>query len=67
MRVRYYVKSAFLYAHLIMYYVMALSVRGHFSFPDFFFFFAIFAATALKLDLLLCSKDLQFHFAFQCD
>jgi hypothetical protein len=28
---------------------------------------AIFAATALKLGLLLCSKELQFQFAFQCD
>jgi hypothetical protein len=26
-----------------------------------------FAATALKFGLLLCSKELQFHFAFQCD
>jgi hypothetical protein len=36
-----------------------------FSFPD--FFFSIFAAIALKLGLLLCSKELQFQFAFQCD
>jgi hypothetical protein len=30
-------------------------------------FFAIFAAIALKLGLLLCSKEVQFQFAFQCD
>jgi hypothetical protein len=41
------------------------AVRGHFSFPD--FFFAVFAATALKLGILLCSKELQFQFAFQHD
>jgi hypothetical protein len=34
------------------------SVRGHFSFPT---FFVIFGATALKLDLLLCSKKFQFQ------
>jgi hypothetical protein len=30
-------------------------------------FLAIFAATALKLGSLLCSKELQFQLAFQCD
>jgi hypothetical protein len=30
-------------------------------------FFTIFAAVALKLGLLLCSKELQFQFAFWCD
>jgi hypothetical protein len=48
-------------------YVMALSfrasVRGHFSFAD--FFGAIFGCSALKLGLLLCIKELQFQFAFQ--
>jgi hypothetical protein len=30
-------------------------------------FFAIFAAIALKLNLLFCSKELQFQFVFRCD
>jgi predicted Rdx family selenoprotein len=30
-------------------------------------FFAIFAAIALKLGSLLCSKELQFQYTFQCD
>jgi hypothetical protein len=55
----------FLYARRKMGHIMALSVCGHFSFPD--FFGAIFATIALKLGLLLCSKELQIHFAFQCD
>jgi hypothetical protein len=41
------------------------SVRGHFSFPD--FFYAIFAANGLKLGVLLCSQELLFQFAFWCD
>jgi hypothetical protein len=43
---------------VLSYGVVHLSVRGHFSFPD--FFFAIFAATALKLGLLLCSIELLY-------
>jgi hypothetical protein len=42
---------------------MALSVRL-WSFQFSGLFFAISAATALKLGLLLCSKEFQFTFEF---
>jgi hypothetical protein len=38
------------------------STQGHVS-----YFFAIFAATALKLGLLLCSKELVSEFTLQCN
>jgi hypothetical protein len=52
------------------YYVMALSVRPcgrPWSFQFSGIFFAIFAAIGLKLGVLLCSQELLFQFAFQCD
>jgi hypothetical protein len=49
-----------------MYDVMALSVRP-WSFTVFGTFFVIFTAIGLKLGVLLCSQELLFQFAFQCD
>jgi hypothetical protein len=37
------------------------------NFSVFQIFFAIFAAIAMKLGLLLCSKELQFQHIFQYD
>ena len=41
------------------------SVRGHLQFSG--LFFVIFTAIGLKLGVLLCSQELLFQFAFQCD
>jgi hypothetical protein len=39
--------------------------QNFFSFPD--FFWAIFVAIGLKLNVLLCSQELLFQFAFWVD
>jgi hypothetical protein len=57
--------SLYVRRDVLCYGVVHPSVRGHFSFPD--FFFSIFVATALKLCLLLCSNEFQFQFTFRCD
>jgi hypothetical protein len=48
-------------------YVMALTFRPSEVILDFRVCFAMYAAIALKLHLLLCSGELQYRFAFQCD
>jgi hypothetical protein len=44
-----------------------LSVRGNYSFPDYFFFLAIFAAIALNLGLLFCSIKMSYSSSLRFD